>query len=146
MFHNKQEQELWKLCVSSEQALVCAILHMCVCVCVCVTGWEKSERTRAKAENQSDKLDRLRAQPDSERKHYIYWYCCSLPSRDRQSVITVSTWAASRLYTSAPGALHLGQEALRSFPSCSRAAWSKQIIAHRPEGTWDLEFCQILLH
>lgn len=41
--------------------------------------------------------------------------CCSPASWDRQPVITASTWAASRLYTSAPGALHLGQEALCRF-------------------------------
>lgn len=100
---------------------------------MCVKGQRGQER---EAESQSDKPDRLKAQPDSERKQYIYRYlCCALPSWDRQSVITVNTWAASRLYTPAPGALHLGQEALRSFPSRSRGAWSRQIITRRPGGT-----------
>lgn len=58
-----------------------------------------------------------------------------------QTVITVNTWAASRLYISTPGALHLGQEALCSFLSCSR-----QIITRHPGGTWALEFCQAVLN
>lgn len=58
-----------------------------------------------------------RAPPDSEGKQYIYWsLCCSRPSWDRQSLITVNTWAASRLYTPAPGALHLGHEAFTQLP------------------------------
>lgn len=130
-----QQWKLWK----------CHVKHYFkVSVCVCVKGQKGQEQ---ETESQSDKPDRLRAQPDSKRKHCIHWYlCCSLPIWDRQSVITVNTWAASRLYTPAPGALHLGQEALRCFPPRSRAAWSRQIITRRPGGTWGLEFCQTLLH
>lgn len=121
---------------SYEDVMLNIISKQSVCLCAC-------ERSESKQKVSQTKL------PDWELnlKHYIHWYlCCSLSSWDRQSIITVNTWAASRLYTPAPLALHLGQETLRSFPYRWRAAWSRQIITRRPGGTWGLEFCQTLLH
>lgn len=65
--------------------------------------------------------------------------CCSPASRDRQSVITASTWAASRLYTSAPGALHLGQEALCClFPAPDlHEAGRLSLIAQKGHEAWN---------
>lgn len=135
---------------ASQQSMLqkCHVKHYFETKSVCLSSLcEKSGRTRARGSesvktNVTDWEHNL-----TERKHYIHWYlCCSLPSWDTPSVITTNTWAASRLYTPTPAALHLGQEAQRNLPSHSRAAWSRQIITPCPGGTQGLEFCQTLLH
>lgn len=51
-----------------------------------------------------------------------------------QTVITANTWAASRLYTSTPGALHLGQEDLCSTRAARSAGEGGGLSLVTPEG------------
>lgn len=83
-------------------------------LCVFMSVRKRSERTREE-ESQSEIPARPRAKPDSERKHLPDILCCSLP-RTGQTVITVNTWAASRLYTPSPWGSSPGTGGLAQLP------------------------------
>lgn len=66
-----------------------------------------------------------------------------------QTVITANTWAAFRLYSSTPGALHLGREDLcaASLPAQEPlGAPGLSLVTPEGRGGGVLESCQTVVH
>lgn len=89
-------------------------VSVCMGLCLFMSVCKRSERT-GEEESQSEIPARPRAKPDSERKHLPDILCCSLPCTG-QTVITVNTWAASRLYTPSPWGSSPGTGGLAQLP------------------------------